>query len=238
MLSTLDSGVSKNQTLANPNNRTALFFNYHEFNVTHYTDLDGEVKEHTDESALCVTHFPNVYVPVDSAAFLETRVVRIPRRFETTLDYPTFSSQLPGLEPAAIYDDYSDQEFIPHGRYETQLFGTSSTSPLSNYLTQDQFRDIVETVNEFTRKAYEPLSWQNILNNTLDYLTFNLWNNVISKLFVSPLQELETYVERLNNSDLLRQHSVKLISPRRSAYLSVSRIMSNEMIIAFYDILT
>ncbi|AET39008.1 Shr5p Ecym_3531 [Eremothecium cymbalariae DBVPG len=197
-----------------------LFFNYHEFVVTKYQAIGEDVlKEHDIEDALCITHFPNIYYPEGSLEFKSTRIVRFPRRFDNSVYYPYFSEQLPGDEPAALH---TEAKFIPVGIYDGQYFGKSSTSPLSNYLTNDECHKIVSTINNFFREGYSADTGKNALFNILDILTLNMWSIICSLFnFKDPLVELERYVERVNGQSTFKRNGIKLVSPRRSGYLSV-----------------
>lgn len=200
------------------------FFNYHEYVITKYRSLtDDSIKEHLPEDAICITHFPNIYVPESSPLFTETRIIRIPRRFDTCVDRPFFSTDLPGSEPAAMTSDDSGC-FIGKGDYEGQIYGGSSVSPLSNYFTQEQWFKIVSTINSLLSSAYNPLTFRNFASITLDLITLNLWSLIESKLLTDPLQKLEDYVTTLNKTELFKTQNISIISPRKSSYLSVCTI--------------
>lgn len=229
MNSTLNSVVSKLPTATveeesghkDGKNQDALFFNYHEFSVTEYMDINGgSYEQHEEARALCITHFPNVYVPMESPEFDSTRVVRIARRFEGSLDYPCFSTEMPGFEPAALTDP-SENTFTPRGIYHSQLFGYTSISPLSNYIPPERFQEIVCEVNRYLQEAYTYSSWTNVINRALDMVTLTMWSTLVRKLFRNPLLELEDYISDINSTEAFEKQSIKLISPRRSGYLSV-----------------
>lgn len=228
---TLNSCVlSKSVTLAQDSNtgngieHGPLFFNYHEFAQGYYVDAESAsgLKEHDSDHNICVTHFPNVYVAESSLEFRSTRIVRIPRRFDQTLSSPCFSTCLPGLEPAAILSDEDEQRFVPHGYYDNdQLFGYSSVSPLSQYLTQAEFESIMTSINEYLRVIYGTYSWCNLLGLALDIITLGVWSIVARRLFEEPAVRLEKFIAEMNNSPTFQDHKIKIISPRRSGYLSV-----------------
>ncbi|CEP64701.1 Shr5p LALA0_S13e01024g [Lachancea lanzarotensis] len=221
MNSTLVSS-SLHKDAENPTLKQALFFNYHEFSVTRYADLgEDQETEHQDDQALCITHFPNVHCALGSVRFQETRLVRIPRRFETTVDVPAFSTQLPGQEPAALVDNADNVNFVPRGVYQGQIYGMSSVSPLSGLMTDAEFQEVVETVNGYLVKAYTSTAGWNLFNSFMDIFTFQLWSNVAVKIFQSPLVALENYVYELNTSPKFQERKLQLISPRKSGYLSV-----------------
>ncbi|SCU80803.1 LAFA_0C01244g1_1 [Lachancea sp. 'fantastica'] len=221
MNSTLVSSSSHKEA-ENPTSKQALFFNYHEFSVTKYADLGSDQEtEHGGDQALCITHFPNVYCALGSARFQETRLVRIPRRFEQTVDVPAFSTQLPGREPAALVDNANSVNFVPRGVYQGQIYGMSSVSPLSGLMSDSEFQELVETINEYLLKAYTSTAGWNLVNSILDIFTFHLWSFVAARVFENPLLVLEDYVKTLNASPEFQERRLRLISPRKSGYLSV-----------------
>lgn len=199
-----------------------IFFNYHEFAENYYADLDApqDLKEHDEEHGLCITHFPNVYVPGNSPEFQTTRIVRVPRRFESTLDCPVMSTLLPGVEPGAISGDIN---FQPHGYFDDdcQLFGYSSVSPLSGLLRQEKFEEVVSTINNYLQSAFYIYSWFNLMDFFLEVVSLGLWRLVSKHIIKHPLLYLEDYVDQVNESEEFKERGVKIISPRRSGYLSV-----------------
>lgn len=221
MNSTLVSS-SLHKDVENPTLKQALFFNYHEFSVTRYAELgEDQETEHEDDQALCITHFPNVHCALESVRFRETRLVRIPRRFESTVDVPAFSTQLPGREPAALVDSSNNATFVPRGVYQGQIYGMSSVSPLSGLMSDAEFQEVVEAVNGYLVKAYTSTAGWNLSNSLLDIFTFHLWSYFAVKIFQSPLLALENYVQELNASPEFQARKLQIMSPRKSGYLSV-----------------
>lgn len=225
----------------------ALFFNYHEFSETYYADLEtpGLSREHTEEEALVITHFPNVHAPRDSQLYRTTRVVRIPRRFDVSVAYPNFSEQLPGLEPAAIVAEgkQADEEasdgsavdfvdilaagpsrrsspkFVPRGIFDGQVFGCSSASPLSNVMTPEQFQEIVHEVNVHLEREFRALTWRNFATILLSVLTFGLWPWLAKRH--GSCGALAACIDRHNASPLFMQQHLVLLHPQESAFLSL-----------------
>ncbi|GMM34120.1 Shr5 protein [Saccharomycopsis crataegensis] len=203
-----------------------LFFNYHEYSVQKYECLEtGVYAQHSHP--LTITHFPNPYVEFQSKQYRSTRIVRIPRIFNKVIanTYPQFSTTIPGFEPAALIDPKhsTDQltnvnSFIPKGIYQGQLFGYSSVSPLSQYLTVEEFKEIVERVNEFMKNAFDPLTVLNIINNILNFMTIWTWERIIRSPSKACLDRLEAFIEDLNNNQL-KTKDIRIISPRRSGYI-------------------
>ncbi|KAG0670238.1 ras modification protein erf4 [Maudiozyma exigua] len=204
-----------------------LFFNYHEFSETYYADLDTptQPREHDESEALIITHFPNVYTPQTSQLFRETRIVRIPCRFEQNVYHPCFSECLPGLEPAAITGNEDGKEgeygFVPRGIYDNEVFGITSTSPLSLCLTPEQFQTIMHEVNALIEQEFQVNSWQNIINLCLGILTLGIWTWINTTWQRHTRNNLDLHIEQLNESQLLASHRIKIINPRQSGYLSL-----------------
>lgn len=216
-----------------------LFFNYHEFSETYYADMNNPAlpQEHDKSEALIITHFPNVYTPQNTPLFKETRIVRVPRRFEESVRYPNFSELLPGLEPAAIVGDDnastgkspSQHTFIARGVYDDgQVFGTTSTSPLSLYFTPEQFRDIVHEINILLEEEYQVFSWWNITDIIFTIVTLGMWiwfSDILQTVRASPpsmhRRKLDLHIEQLNESPLLASQRVQVMHPSRSGYLSL-----------------
>ncbi|CDO91864.1 unnamed protein product [Kluyveromyces dobzhanskii CBS 2104] len=203
------------------------FFNYHEFVITRYRALDQDTcVEHGPEQPICITHFPNIYVSAESEEFQRTRIVRIPRRFEATADFPCFSTQLPGSEPAALPDS-NGKQFVPVGEFEGQLFGETSVSPLSNHVGEEKWTEIITKINALLAAAYNPITMRNFFSIMLDFFTLNLWSIVEPYLLSNPLQLVEDYISEQNRCELFRSQRIKIISPRESSYLSVCTTFKN-----------
>lgn len=203
-----------------------VFFNYHEFSETYYIDLSLPCNqiEHSEAYGLCITHFPNIYAPMGSKVFEDTRIVRIPRRYETTLEYPDFSTCLPGLEPAALINEQEGRtRFVPHGIFDNrELFGYSSVSPLSDFFTETEFEEIITSINENMCKASRIYSWFNLLTLVADMLTLGLWHWLSARYITpDPMQEVEDHIAKLNELPAFKKRNIKILSPRRSGYLSV-----------------
>ncbi|CAR26815.1 ZYRO0C02156p [Zygosaccharomyces rouxii] len=202
--------------------RAPIFFNYHEFGERYYADVDArnQLREHDEDHGICMTHFPNVYVARGSPEFETTRIVRVPRRFEVTLDCPYFSTAMPGMEPGAIT---GEPVFQPFGIFDEdgQLFGYSSASPLARVLSVEKFQEIVITINSYLQNAFYTYSWFNLIDLLLEALSLGLWHPVSKYLWRHPLVHLEDYVQQVNQEQEFKEKGVKIISPRRSGYLSV-----------------
>lgn len=236
-MNTIDKGTVEP---AAQDEKRLLFFNYHEHQIHRYR-IPTEPQDDFHEQSIIVTHFPNPYTRPDTLETHSTRIVRVPRVFNSRgARYPEFSIQLPGEEDAAIKDDDngSYHQFLPKAEYNRQWYGSSSVSPLSLYLSDVEFREIVQGVNKLSKTAYESWSILNVVELVLDIFTLWLFMDLVMPIskhvgkgcFVSyfydvltsrqNLQRLEDYVEEVNSK--LTARGVRIISPRRSGYLSVS----------------
>lgn len=206
-----------------------VFFNVHEVTESYFADITNPTvfRDHDEDHSLCVTHFMNVYASQDSRLFEETRVVRIPRRFDMgNRWYPMFSDLLPGSEPGAILHDTDGLQFVPRGiTQDGNVYGYSSVSPLSLYLTQQHFQEIVTTINDILLATYSTYGFYNILNIILEVFTLGLWSYVCNRinyaLSIDPMKRLDVYVRELNASPAFVEAQIKLINPRDSGFLSL-----------------
>lgn len=202
-----------------------LFFNYHEFAETYYTEVgsiqDGP-KEHDKDHSLVVTHFPNIYYTLGSKEWTTTRIVRIPRAYHKRVNYPCFSEYLPGHEPAAIKDPIDLNTFICQGQIpkDGQWYGLSSISPLSLYFTPERFQEIVTTINGLIEKEYHFGGTSNVIDLSLGFLTLGVYT-WLRGLFKGKIPPVDQYISELNNSQELTQCGVEIIPLTRSAYLSL-----------------
>lgn len=206
-----------------------LFFNYHEFLTDKYSVHPS--CEHRDKTkSIVVNHFPNNHVSIGSTSYISTRVVRIPRIFDTVYlsdIIPQFSTYVPGTEPAAIKEEYS-RPFHAVGFYDDNYFGETSITPLvPDYLTELEFHTIVTKVNEYLHLAFDPYNIWNLLDSLLDLFSANLYNQLCTRFIITTyskrkLQQLEQYISNEVNLEMLRNRpNIKVLSPRRSGYLSV-----------------
>mgnify|MGYP003362599603 FL=1 len=188
------------------------FFNYHEYRQFNRSDPSRPI---------IVTHFPNVY-PTDATDLdipkSMTRIIRIPRLM--SVDYPQFSTDFPGCEDAAIKSTKGNERciFKPEFQYEGQWFGTTSTSPLTLYLPEDEYKEIVSKINELLRVQYASSSFW-VVYIILDILTFGLLS--CFRFGKHPAITLEKYVQDVNRRFKEEQRYCRIISPRLSGYLSL-----------------
>jgi hypothetical protein len=153
--------------------------------------------------------------------------LRVPRCYTSSSlsDFiPQFSSFVPGTEPAALsINDVTS--FTVAGSFDDNVFGNTSLSPLvPAILSPDQFKDIVNSVNEHLYRAFNPYNYQVVIENSLQVLTgglfSSLWNRYITESYSKRvLIQLENHIDSLNVT--LAAKDVKIISPRLSGYLSL-----------------
>ncbi|CDK28977.1 unnamed protein product [Kuraishia capsulata CBS 1993] len=222
-----DSGIDKSAAAPDADIQKTLFFNYHEYALSLYQDVTayglGPLIEH--QRRIIATHFPNPYAAPNTADAMDTRIVRIPRSYEVEADrYPQFSTLLPGDEKGAYTDGEGTKEFKIVGCVEGQYYGYTSVSPLSRYLTADEFLQLVEDINKFLKQSFDPLSWKTFLWNIFDTATFFVFSHLPTKLLspdVNATLRLERYVEEQNEKFRQKHVPVKIIRPRKGGYLSL-----------------
>lgn len=194
-----------------------FFFNYHEF----LAKTDGS----DDLPALVINHFPNSFVSKYSQEYTQTRIVRIPRIYDTvSFSYlvPQFSSYTPGNEPAAITGS------LETGEYDGFTFATTSATPLvPQWLNPDELAEIVNCINTFCHDAFSPFSPWTCLDNLAELLTGTLYSRVFNSLLMDTfvkrkLADLDRYVDSVNDTILRHKHpQLRIISPRMSGFLSL-----------------
>lgn len=200
-----------------------VFFNYHEYLITDYKLKEG--------LSLIGNHFPNNYVSNESEIYHRTRIIRIPRVYESNKYsdiIPQFSSYCPGDEPAALKSDQI-QSYTPAGEFENNHFGSTSATPLSpRLISKEDFEEIINMVNKLLFEAFNPHSISNFFDNSLDLLTGGMYSKIFCKLIIEnyskrKLYELEKYIDNDINPKLMQINPLfKVISPRDNGYLSVS----------------
>ncbi|ANB11856.1 Shr5p [Sugiyamaella lignohabitans] len=160
-----------------------------------------------------LTDFPNPYVPHNSTAFKQTRIVRIPRIFDTQSyddqnSCPQFSEYFPGTEPGALTPTF-DENGVSHG--------LSSKSPLESYLTHQEFQTIIKGINERLLRAYYPWTWRNVIGNILSFFTLYMSDYFIKPQIDIDLAGIELFIKTTNES----LNDIKIMSLKRSGYLSL-----------------
>lgn len=220
-----NNGENENSDRTEP----LLFFNYHEFLVEDY-QVHPSCRNISKAKSVVVNHFPNNHVPVDSATYSDTRIVRIPRIFSTTKlsdIIPQFSEYIPGTEPAAINDQHG-LTFKPAGIYDNNSFGETSVTPLvPGYMTEEEFHTIIHNINQYLQEAFDPYNIWNLFDSILDLISANFYTKIINNFLVDTyskrkLQELEKYIENeVNTKAFANRPGLKILSPRKSGYLSV-----------------
>ncbi|KAK9352571.1 Golgin subfamily A member 7/ERF4 family-domain-containing protein [Lipomyces doorenjongii] len=137
------------------------------------------------------THAENPHVPVGSLGASCTRIVRIHRDYV----YPR-ESNTPAFTPQ--FPGY----------------------PLSMFMTEIEFLDLVHEVNDQLDQAFYPLSLGNVLDGCVGFLTCWLCEIVYTSYHKRKSLELERFIEKLNE-EVYKARGIKVISPRRTAYLSL-----------------
>lgn len=230
-----DGPPSTTEISPQENPQPLLFFNYHEFLLNEYTSCAQNGAEPASETganqktAIVINHFPNCHAPRDSGLYRSTRVVRIPRQFDVAKFadlVPQFSTFVPGDEPAAIRGD-GDHVFVAAGEFDASVFGQTSATPLvPHWVSASELTDIVTRVNAYLNRTASPLQRLTWLDNALDFFSATLYsrlftNNVRNTHMKRTIGELEKYVDSVNNMLAKRDPRLALVSPVKSAFLSL-----------------
>lgn len=187
------------------------FYNYHEYRQ--YNPKDPA-------KPIVVTHFPNVYPDDATDLPSPSRVVRVPRLLSS--DYPQFSTCIPGREEAALNSDH-DKVFVARYQYSGHWFGTNSLSPLTLYLTDEEFAQIVKQVNTYLEQQYQPTFWS-ALYILFDILTLGLLL-ALFQMGKKPSRTLEDYIDGVNLKFRNDGKKCRIVSPRLSGYLSLDFVI-------------
>ncbi|RKP32084.1 hypothetical protein METBISCDRAFT_21809 [Metschnikowia bicuspidata] len=209
--------------------RERVFFNYHEF-VAHgepilVSGLNTRQQDAKPPLDLVINHFPNVYVPQGSPVYERTRIVRIPRAYDSHPDsvrIPQFSLYTPGKEPLSLVSTDNTSAYSMHDGY---MYGTTSMTPLVPLLLSEaELLEIVRNVNSLFQRVFPPMGWVSAMTSVADFLTGSLFSAVLRGLGrngADALAELEEYTECVNLRFSGRHRDLKMVSLRESGFLSL-----------------
>lgn len=91
---------------------------------------------------------------------------------------------------------------------------------LDPLLPEQEFRHIIEHINETLINAYDPLSMMNWVDGVLGFLTGWFWEDLRGGGIKGQLKKLETWMEEWNRT-VGAGDGIKLISLRRTGYLTL-----------------
>ncbi|KAJ8103849.1 Golgin subfamily A member 7/ERF4 family-domain-containing protein [Lipomyces tetrasporus] len=137
------------------------------------------------------THAENSHVPPGSPDAESTRIVRIHRDYVCARE-----SNTPAFTPQ--FPGY----------------------PLSVFMTEIEFLDLIHEVNDQLDQAFYPLSPGNVIDGCIGVLTCSLCEFMYTSHHKRKVSELESFVERLNK-EVYKVRGIKVISPMQTAYLSL-----------------
>lgn len=230
----LSAGSDNKSVKSAESRQPLLFFNYQEYLVKSYDGYDDQENE-SERPALVINHFPNCYNDCNDDRDYNC-VVRVPRAYQNVRYsdlIPQFSTYVPGTEPAALTEE-NQPLFQPQGRYKGREYGYTSATPLvPGILSEEEFKRIVNAVNERILEALDPESMIHMVEDVIDIVTFGFYSNVWSKFVYQghckrKLLELESFVEEEINGKWLQEKPVKVISLRRTGYLLLDFVMKME----------
>lgn len=198
-----------------------VFFNYHEF-----------LALQPRAPSLVINHFPNYHVSEQSETFHTTRIVRIPRCYTRPYSdiVPQFSTTYPGNEAGAIKNEEGEDHTL--GTFEGHTFGvTSQVATLSNIISEEELRVILDKINLYLVQAYNPYSWQTAIESMIDVFCGGIFIQILNLLGIHThtkriVNKLEQYTLQLNKQFESKGRDLKIISPRRTGYLSVCKAVN------------
>lgn len=160
-------------------------------------EVDNDFGQAWGPQHACYPHL-NPHVPVDSAEYSTTRIIRIRRDWLLHGDLaPCFSNLYPEiLDPAG--------------------------------LNEPEFRRVIEKLNGELVPAFSPHTFRNVLDGVLGLVTGWLWDDFGLTGIKSRLNHLEKWIDRWNlemEKTLSSEEGVicpKIISLRRTGYMTVS----------------
>lgn len=91
---------------------------------------------------------------------------------------------------------------------------------LDPLLPEQEFRHIIEHINDTLIHAYDPMSVANWVDGVLGFLTGWFWEDLRGGGIKGQLRKLETWLEEWNRT-VGAGDGIKLISLRRTGYLSL-----------------
>lgn len=146
----------------------------------------------------CFPHL-NPHVPLDSAAYARTRIIRIRRDWLIEGDLaPTFSNMYPEI-------------LAPAG------------------LSEPEFRSIIQHVNTSLIDAFNPLGFRNVVDSIMGAATGWLWDDLGLSAIKGRLQGVEHWIEEWNSKTERNFPAgwgvslpPKIISLRQTGYMTVS----------------
>ncbi|KAI1114772.1 Golgin subfamily A member 7/ERF4 family-domain-containing protein [Nemania sp. NC0429] len=150
----------------------------------------------------CYPHL-NPYVPLNSAEYKTTRIIRIRRDWLVAGDLaPTFSNMYPEiLDPAGV--------------------------------PEQEFRRVIEKLNASLVPIFDPYNWRNILDGMLGVLSAWVWEDLGFTNVKTKLNDLEAWIDKWNaemeKTASSEEGAVppKIISLRRTGYMSLDFQIQN-----------
>ncbi|KAI9751996.1 MAG: hypothetical protein M1815_000828 [Lichina confinis] len=98
---------------------------------------------------------------------------------------------------------------------------------------EDQFRLVIDKLNRDLVHIFSPWSFRSWLDIFLGILTLWLWDDLGLSDVKRRLSALETWLERWND-EIGAKEGVRIIPLRRTAYLSVSHVLSSLLLISLH----
>lgn len=173
-----------------------------------------------DGTKRLLAEFPNPYAPAGSSEAQSSHVVRIPREYSSSSHFdvsiPQFSTYYPGKEPGALSKTDLDEDGV--------VWGVSSECPLQGFLSEQEFTDVVNSVNECISRMYTVSPWMQLLYDVVGI--FTLWlSDFVFRPDYAARNDLENLVATANEKYAAR--GIRFISPLVSGMLSFDIVITD-----------
>ena len=92
---------------------------------------------------------------------------------------------------------------------------------LIGYVSEDEFRSIVETTNTLLKDAFNPWTGNNWLDAILGIATGFFWDNTGMTAAKRKVTQMEKWFDEWNRNAQQQAKDARLIAPRRTGFLSL-----------------
>lgn len=92
---------------------------------------------------------------------------------------------------------------------------------LIGYVSEDEFRSIIETSNKMLKEAFDPWTTSSWLDAALGVATGFLWDNTGMTATKRKVAHLEKWLDGWNHEAQRQGKEVSLIGPRKTGFLSL-----------------
>ena len=107
---------------------------------------------------------------------------------------------------------------------------------LAEWITEREFRDLIETINAMLEKAFSPLTMMAAVDGWLSVLTGSLWEDAGFAGSKAGVKRIEQWMDNWNKNKKEQGNEVRLIPLRRTGFLNLDiQIPDPEIDVPFED---